>query len=58
MHKLLERIYNYFVKILEDEEKKIEAMRELYGEPEELGEKINKMLHLPPLDAKNPYRFL
>ena len=68
MHKPLERFYNYLVKITDRKVNKMDAknkkraagLAEIFPErdPGEEIERINKMLGVPPLDAKNPCRFL
>ena len=68
MHKPLERFYNYLAKIIDRKINKMDAeskkraaeWAEIFPErdPGEEIERINKILGAPPLDAKNPYRFL
>ena len=69
MHKSLERFYNYLAKITDRKINKMDAeskkraaeWAELFPDglsSDEDDEKLRKMLGMPPLDAKNPYRFL
>ena len=72
MHKPLERFYNYLAKIIDRKVNKMDAKNkkraaeliEIFPEwdhsrdfSEDI-ERVNKILGVPPLDAKNPYRFL
>ena len=72
MHKPLKRFYNYLTKIMDRKINKMDVkkkereaeLKEIYPDWDpnwDLGKDkdlMDKLLGMPPLDAKNPYRFL